>query len=331
MGKKFFNLFISKPARGSYLFGLILAGSLLVVSCVNITAATDLNLPYKRYGNLVYVENNPHERHVLDLYLPTERQNDETFPVLFWIHGGSWNIGNKYGIPAGMRNFAIANRMAFVSMNYRYTSHALAPAQIHDAKTAIRFLRANADRYNLDTTNIIASGFSAGGFLASYLGLTPGNPEFEGSELGYSEYSSSVNSITTFAVPFDLSNISEWDGIYNILGLSWRQLVWLLTRCQSVSECPEEVQRYSLINYVSMQSPSFYIQHGSLDLIIPISQSYKMCNKLRSVGAECQIDVLTNTFHDALVTDKWKAFVLEQITLAPQVRDTLSAIPSTKS
>lgn len=307
------NRFGVKPIWVLGLLAVCAAVAVLAVSCVQLED-DPLTTPFRLHGNVVYVEGDAHERHRLDVYLPVDRQEGETFPVLLWFHGGSWNIGNKYGIPLGMREFAIKNRIAFVSANYRYSTQALAPAQIHDAKAVVRFLRANAERFGLDTTNITASGFSAGGYLAAYLGLTPGNAEFEGSELGYAEYASTVQAVATFAVPFNFTSHSEWNGFYNIVGIDWQQSVWLLTRCLSVRDCPEDALKYSPTTYVSGQSPPFYIQHGTFDLIIPISQAQEMCTLLRDEGASCEVDILANAFHDATVTDNFKAFVLAQIT-----------------
>ena len=312
MSMVFENLFGTKPARVLGLLALCVAVAVLTVSCVQLED-DPLETPFRLHGNQVYVEGDAHERHRLDVYLPVDRQEGETFPVLLWFHGGSWNIGNKYGIPLGMREFAISNRIAFVSANYRYSTQALAPAQIHDAKAVVRFLRANADEFNLDTSNIVASGFSAGGYLAAYLGLTPGNAEFEGGDLGFSAQSSAVQAVATFAVPFNFSSNSEWNGFYNIVGIDWQQSVWLLTRCLSVRDCPDEARQYSPTTYVTSDSPPFYIQHGTFDLIIPISQAQEMCNLLRDEGSSCEVDILANAFHDALVTDKFKNFVLEQL------------------
>ena len=90
-----------------------------------------------------------HARNKLDLYLPAKADNP--LPVIVWIHGGGWSGGSKEGCPAVR---FVAKGYAVASINYRFSQHALFPAQIEDCKAAIRWLRANATKYNLDAAHI---------------------------------------------------------------------------------------------------------------------------------------------------------------------------------
>ena len=116
-----------------------------------------------------------HARNKLDLYLPAKA--DHPLPVIVWIHGGGWYAGSKGGCPAVP---LIAKGYAVASINYRLSQHALFPAQIEDCKASIRWLRANAKKYNLDPNHVGVAGASAGGHLAALLGTTGSVKELEG-------------------------------------------------------------------------------------------------------------------------------------------------------
>jgi len=310
--------FSGQKRRLTALASLFIIALFATTACIDFINEGGALVPYALHHDLVYAENEPHERQRLDIYMPLDAQEGERFPVLLWLHGGSWVLGNKYGIPDGMINFAISNRIALVSMNYRYTTQAPAPAQIEDAKAAVRFLRAHADIYSLDADNIVASGFSAGGYLAAFLGLTEGNPEFEGAQLGHADYSSHVNAVAGFAIPVDFGvESTEWGAVYNLLGFDWAQSFWLLSGCDDLTQCPDEVARYSPINYVAPNAPPFYLQHGNLDFIIPVSQSIAMCERIAAVGGECVLETRANTVHDAIISEEFRAFTLEHLNHAP--------------
>ena len=98
--------------------------------------------------NLAYVANG-HERNRLDIYLPEKPTG--RLPLVVWIHGGGWEAGSKEGCPAVP---LVAKGYAVASINYRFSQHALFPAQIEDCKAAIRWLRANAAQYHLDPDHI---------------------------------------------------------------------------------------------------------------------------------------------------------------------------------
>ena len=124
--------------------------------------------------DLQYVEGG-HERNRLDLYLPEKAEG--RLPVVVWIHGGAWYAGNKDGCPAVPLT---GEGCAVASINYRLSQHAVFPAQIEDCKAAIRWLRANAAKYDLDPDHIGVWGASAGGHLVALLGTTAGVKDFEG-------------------------------------------------------------------------------------------------------------------------------------------------------
>ena len=118
-----------------------------------------------------------HERQQLDLYTAAATHaGTRPSPILVWLHGGGWYEGSKADVPSTILQLRSAG-YAIASVGYRLTidaNGAIAhpfPAQLDDSMAAIRWLRANAAAHNLDSSRIVAAGFSAGGYLAALLGL----------------------------------------------------------------------------------------------------------------------------------------------------------------
>ena len=130
-----------------------------------------------RFTDIAYVSNG-HERQKLDLYLPPNRKEGDMLPLVIWVHGGGWQNGTKQLV--GRQAFLLEQGFALAAINYRLSSHAAFPAQIHDCKAAVRFLRQNASRYGLDGERIGVWGSSAGGHLAALLGTSGNSKELEG-------------------------------------------------------------------------------------------------------------------------------------------------------
>ena len=126
---------------------------------------------FRVLSNLPYADTqNP--RQTLDLILPAQTSTNKKLPLIVWIHGGGWKNGDKrsglnpHRLPALVQN----GKYIGASIGYRLSGEAIWPAQIHDCKGAIRWLRAHAEKYGIDPDKIIAWGSSAGGHLVSMLG-----------------------------------------------------------------------------------------------------------------------------------------------------------------
>lgn len=133
------------------------------------------------------------EAQKLDIYLPDEKK--EKYPVIIFIHGGAWMSGDKrenFSLPI-LRG--LKEGYAVISINYRLSGEATFPAAIEDVKAAIRFIRANANKYNLDVEQITLFGRSSGANLATLAGVTSGTTKFDNPELGNSVVSSSVHAV----------------------------------------------------------------------------------------------------------------------------------------
>ncbi|MEQ1677140.1 MAG: pectinesterase family protein [Chitinophagaceae bacterium] len=129
---------------------------------------------------------------MLDVFYPKKRSATKSAAILF-IHGGGWRSGNK-AMHYPLLQALAARGYVCITPEYRLSTEALYPAGVYDIKTAIRWVRKNAAKYNIDVNKIIAAGHSAGGELAAFMGATNNNPVFEGKG-EYKKYSSVVNAL----------------------------------------------------------------------------------------------------------------------------------------
>lgn len=214
-----------------------------------------------------------HARHKLDLYLPAKA--DRRWPVIVWVHGGAWWAGSKENCMAAAlvgRGYAVA------SINYRLSQHALFPAQIEDCKAAIRWLRANAEKYGLDGRRIGVWGASAGGHLVALLGTSGDVRELEGKG-GNLDQSSRVQCVVDFFGP---SDVTQMGGRHDDDNSPEAKLLG-----GPVQQNKEKAARANPITYVSKDDPPFLIMHGEEDRVVPIHQSELLDAALRRAGVEC--------------------------------------------
>lgn len=220
----------------------------------------------------------------MDIYLP---EGTGPFPVVVLIHGGAFKMGDK-GMEASNAAALVAKGIAAASINYRLSGEARYPAQIEDCKAAVRFLRANAAKYNLNPDKIGSWGASAGGNLSSLLGTTSGVSELEGASLGNSSYSSKVIASVDWFGPINFltmdAEASALGFIINTKSASSPESQLIGAAVQTV---PEKVAKANAANYITTDDAAFFIQVGSMDRNIPYTQSLNLYNALKPVkGAE---------------------------------------------
>jgi acetyl esterase/lipase len=119
------------------------------------------------HGNIPYL-NDTHEKHLLDIYLP--KNSTGKIPLVVFIHGGGWLSNDKYADIGYMKSTVLEildSGFALVSIDYRFSTEEVFPAQMLDCNAAISFLVDNAEKYHLDMERMAIMGFSAGGHLAS--------------------------------------------------------------------------------------------------------------------------------------------------------------------
>jgi len=233
--------------------------------------------------NLVYKE--PFRRPLeLDLYRP--ENSSGPLPVVLWVHGGGWKSGSKDNCPA---SWLAAEGFAVASINYRLLHDAQWPAQIHDCRDAVRWLRTQAALFQLDPDRIGAWGSSAGGHLVAILG-TIAPPEGE-------TVSSRVQAVCDWFGPADLltmpPNIVSADrSPEQVARSNGARLLGAAVR-----EVPELARQASGLHHVSADDPPFLIMHGDQDPGVPLDQSLRLAEALRTAGTDITLQVVKGAGH----------------------------------
>jgi acetyl esterase/lipase len=234
------------------------------------------------YQDLAYATVSPTQK--LDLYVPTT--GSRPFPLVIMVHGGGFMMGDKSdgtGL-AGVDQLLEAG-YAVASINYRLSSEATYPAQINDAKAAVRFLRANAAEYNLNPEKFGAWGASAGGNLVSLLGTTCGVAELEGAELGNSDQSSCVQAVVDWFGPIDFLKMDEQfagtscPANHNDASSPESKLVGA-----PIQTIPDVVATTNPMNYITSDDAPFFIENGTADCNIPPVQNKNLADVLSAVS-----------------------------------------------
>lgn len=258
---------------------LLLAPQAFVAGQEPAKLAPDSVVPegVKVFRDLEYIRGG-HARNRLDLYLPEKAKRP--LPVVVWIHGGGWQTGSKERTPAlGMtaRGYAVA------SINYRLSQHAIFPAQIHDCKAAVRFLRAGAGQYGLDAERIGVWGESAGGHLAALLGTTGDEKNINGPGANL-EQPSRVQAVVDWYGPANFLTLAPRPNRVRFLGGDPQQL-------------PQKAAQASPVTHVSRTAPPFLILHGDQDDKVPIGQSLELAAVLTKAGVEVTLHVVEGARH----------------------------------
>ena len=220
----------------------------------------------------------------MDLYFPTNEA--APYQTLVYVHGGSFTSGDKrkgsgiIDIPAMTeRGHAVA------AINYRLMPDHPFPAEVVDAKCAIRFLRAHADEYNLLTEKIGIWGGSAGGHLSAMVGLTNDDPTYDAGE--YLDESSKVDAVVEMFGPTDLTQ-----------PMGWLQR-WLLRRAFGTdSPSDNKLIEASPVQYVTREAPPILILHGEQDMAVPVEHAQALYQKLLDAGVDAKLVIVENANHN---------------------------------
>ena len=212
----------------------------------------------------------------LDLYLP---ETGETPPrLVVWVHGGVWRKGSKESVPV---KGLLDHGFAIASVDYRLSPVAPFPAQVHDIKAAIRYLRKHASRYGYDATKIAVAGASAGGHLAALVGVTNGHPELEGDVGEFGTVSSRADAIVDFYGPTNFLTILDQSTPH---GLGVRiPALQLLLRAQP-EDVPDLARLASPVFHLDAKDPPLLLIHGDQDPQVPINQSHELQGAYREAG-----------------------------------------------
>lgn len=232
----------------------------------------------------------------LDLYIP---EGKGPHPLIVWIHGGAFRAGDKGRVWWNPMPRQTDRGYAVASINYRLSGQARFPALIHDSKAAIRWLRANAARYELKADRIVVAGESAGGYLSAMMGTTGGIAALEDLAMGNAKESSRVQGVIDFFGPSDFLQMDagvphscEKPQIHNAPDSPESQLLGC-----NIQTCPQEVKTANPITYVSRDDPPFLIMHGTGDCLVPSHQSQLLFDALKAAGVNATMNLLPGLGH----------------------------------
>lgn len=225
------------------------------------------------------------------LKLDLHRPQAENPPLIVYVHGGGWRAGTKQDVPIADlydKGFAIA------SVEYRLSTQAVFPAQVHDIKAAIRFLRANAEKLHINASKIAILGSSAGGHLAALVGVTNGDKELEGSIGEHLEQSSDVQAIVSYYGASNLETIlSQSTG----KGLAYRIPALKLLLGDAPDKKPELARLASPVAHLDKKDPPLLLIHGDADPQMPPQQSKDLAQAYETLGLPVTLILLPGSLH----------------------------------
>ncbi|QDT42574.1 Carboxylesterase NlhH [Gimesia alba] len=257
---------------------------LLLISLSNKSDAVE---SIQRINDIEYATT-PEQRLLLDLYLPEGVKHP---PLLVWIHGGAWRAGSKDNMPL---TDLVQNGFAVASVEYRLSPVAKFPAQIHDIKAAIRFLRGSAEKYGYNADKIGILGSSAGGHLVALMGVTNGHPQLEGDLGDFDDESSSVQAIVDYYGPTNFMTILPQSTPH---GLSVRVPALQLLLGDRPERTPDLAKLASPVFHIDDQDPPLLIIHGDQDPQVPINQSHELHGKYKQHKRKVTFEVIHGAAH----------------------------------
>jgi len=240
---------------------------------INSLKEEQVPVSVKEFKNLEYTKFKGKSME-LDLRVPTGKG---PHPLIIWIHGGAFKWGNRNWIKPGAikqtgRGYALA------SVSYTLSGEEKWPTQINQVKSAVRWLRANAKKYNLDPNTFIVWGESAGAHLSNMVGTTGGVKEFNDSSLGNEGVSDRVQGVVSWYSPVDFLKMG---GYHNEANSPESELLG-----GAVQTLPEKAKTANPITYVTPDEPPFYIMHGTGDELVPHSGSVLLNEALKKAGVD---------------------------------------------
>jgi acetyl esterase/lipase len=257
----------------------------------------DVSHIQRKWLDLPYAELSTAQK--LDIYLPDI--GDGPFPVILFIHGGGFAIGDKRDIHVLTWLKGLKRGYALVSVNYRLSGEAVFPAGLQDIKAAIRWLRANSDQYHLDGDHIAACGGSSGGNLAAMVNLTAHVTEFDDPRLGNLDFLSNVQASVDWFGPTDFLKMDEQleESGYGPADHGEANSPESRYLGAKLSDVPLKVELANPMTYIYEKMPPILIQHGRLDTLVPVQQSIIFVEKLKSYvsSGRFEFDIIEGAGH----------------------------------
>lgn len=257
--------------------------SLCLAGCVASAQASPRGVADVRFASVAGSEL------LLDLHLPPTSQR--AAGLIVWVHGGAWRKGSRKSV--GLLGLT-QKGWAVASVDYRLSTVAPFPAQVHDIKAAIRFLRSHAAEYGLRSDPLVIAGSSAGGHLAALVGVSHGHPELEG------EVGTDLGSASHVAAIVDLYGASNLTTILHQStphGLSVRVPALELLLGARPEEAPALAQLASPVFHVDGSDPPLLLLHGDQDVQMPINQAHELEGAYRRHGRVVEMVVVHGAGH----------------------------------
>lgn len=263
----------------------------------------------EKYLDLPYCDETEDQK--LDLYLPNERR-EGLCPVIIHFHGGAFMMCTKRDDSVEPMLRGLERGYAVVSAEYRKSGVARFPAMVYDAKTVVRWVRANAEKYGFDTEHIALWGPSSGGWLSSFTAVTNDNPSFENLEQGNAGYSSHVHACVDWCGPcggflamdeaFKVSGAGVPD--HNEPASPESQFLGA-----PITQVPELVRLACPCSHIREDVVPFLIVHGGADQVVPVEQSITFCEAINKIAGEgrARLNVVDGKPHhgDPWYHEKW--------------------------
>lgn len=204
----------------------------------------------------------------LDLYSPEEQKG--ALPGILLFYGGSWKTGRKDQLRIYAQHLAQAGYVVG-AVQYRLRAEGRWPNSIHDAKCAVRWMRAHAEDYGIDAAHIGVMGNSAGGYLSLMVGYTAGQEAFEG-QGGWAEEDSSVQAVVDIYGPTDFTEPVRRDhnAIVSYMGGTYEEM-------------PDRFETASPLLQLTENAPPTCVIHGTVDHLVPVQQSDRLVEKLQAL------------------------------------------------
>jgi acetyl esterase/lipase len=230
--------------------------------------------------------------HNCDIYLP--KKEAESYPVVIHIYGSAWFSNSSKGMAdlGTIVKSLLDAGYAVVCPNHRSSMDAKWPAQIHDIRAVIRFVRGEAKKYKFDTSFIATSGFSSGGHLSSTAATTSGlkqtkvgtvDIDLEGTVGNYLNESSAVDAACDWSGPVDLTAMDC--GEHMQMGNDSPEDVLLASK---LAQEPDKYLSLSAVNYIDSNDPPVIIFHGDKDNVVPNCQGKKFFELLKAAGVKTE-------------------------------------------
>jgi pectinesterase len=250
----------------------------------------EYNVVYTSLSNTPFGKRDLH----IDLFSPAKAGK---YPALILVHGGGWRSGNRtMEIP--MAQFIASHGYVTAAVEYRLSPEALYPAAVHDIKAAVRFLRANAKKYNVDSERIAISGTSAGGQLAALVGMTANVKKFEGNE-GFPGFSSNIQAIIDIDGILDFTDPNEsakdTDPSRPSAGAWWFG--------GNIRQLPEKWLEASPLVYAGKNSPPILFINSAIPRFHAGRDS--VISTLSKYNIYTEVQTIPNTPHPFWLCDPW--------------------------